>query len=199
MEDNKTMGIDVGAPPPPDEVKKEILLISKNLQRVLVPTDSINKKRYQCIIVERGTMILASNRIPIFFSNRIKGYAKQLAKENNGKLIRGDKAYDKTVESKLYYPQVYIVQVRVKRKLTKREIAKKAYEKLCAKIEAEKAAKSNPDRVQQQQIPAGAESSTPNELGVPPVQGTEHPSDEEQQGTNVFQLPSNNNITGDKE
>lgn len=184
-------------------LKENVLYISRSLERVQSPAHGFDKRRYFALWVNKGNNIVTQGKSPIIFHKDVLYYCEQLAKEMQATIQRFDKAYERASSGNLHFIEVYIIRKRKKRKLGKIELRRRAYEKLKAKLEEEAKQKSDPNRVQLQRITLGEgtreiptndkpEVNITDDLDMPPMQGTEHPPDGEQQSTKVYELPSNN-------
>jgi len=172
-----------------EHLKEEIVAITKNIERLKFPVNAIDKRHYFALWVNKGKDIVCQGKHPIIFHKDVYAYCLATAKEMQATVQRFDKSWDKAISGSLTFIEVYIIRIRKQRKLTRMEIANNELLKAKKKFQ------------NQRGVPEKQSKPTINiadDLDMPPVSGTEHPSDGEQQDTKVYELPSNDTVAGNK-
>lgn len=155
------------------------IMIDKYQQHI-VPVNSIKHYQYYCILVEGGSKVLANGKYPIFFHKDVFDYARNISLENKGRIARADRTYIRAKKSGVNFLEVYIIIPRKKKKLSKKELAKR-------RLDALKANANN-----------NTGESNPTDMEVSSVQGGEHQSVSGEQTAQVHELHSNNNTQQNK-
>lgn len=186
-----------------DEIKEELvpeeaMAISNKMEKILLPVNSIDKKDYTAIWVRENNVkgILSSKGIPVIIHRKVNRYAYDLAKEVKGITERFDKAYETLTNYGISFIQVIVIGKRKRHTLTKRQIFLR--EKQRMRDELLKQQKEEQDKLGDSKEQSNEQVDRSTDLGVPSVSGTEHQPDE-QQGVQMFQLPSNDSTVRDEE
>jgi hypothetical protein len=168
------------------QLEKEIIAITKNIERLRFPVNGINKKNYYALWMNKGKDIVCQKgQYPLIFHRDVYPFCLKIADEMQATVQRFDGAWGKAISGGLTFIEVYIIRVRKQRKLTRMEIANNELQKARIKL-------GGKSRVPTKQ--SKPEVGATDDLDMPSVSGTEYSPDGERQDTEMHELPGDNTV-----